>query len=204
MRGDPPMTDDLIAAAREALGAMERVFPRAGQPWWYDAVRKFRDTLNAEALRTALPSGESGGAWVLVPREPTPQMLALAGTMEGFDTDREDADDCHISWWEAMIDARPAPSVERPEVKLRREGIAASVRWALSYHGIQHEFAETACYDAADSVLADVLQSARPAEPDKAVIERMARAIHTELVAHDAYDQIKADVAVEVLARAAL
>ena len=37
-------------------------------------------------------------------REPSEAMLINVGTMEGFDTDRRDADRCHVAWFRAMIE----------------------------------------------------------------------------------------------------
>ena len=47
---------------------------------------------------------------VVVPVEPTKEMLMDVGTMDGFDIDDYDndlygADQCHIDWWKAMIKA---------------------------------------------------------------------------------------------------
>lgn len=39
-------------------------------------------------------------------REPTAEMLIASGTMAGWDGCAQgSADDCHIQWWQAMIDA---------------------------------------------------------------------------------------------------
>ncbi len=46
--------------------------------------------------------------WVLVPRNPTPDMLVAAGTIEGWnEAAARHADECHIEWWQAMLAAAP-------------------------------------------------------------------------------------------------
>jgi hypothetical protein len=60
--------------------------------------------------------------WVMVPREPTPEMLISAGPMSGYDLNAPDAspDADHVEWWRAMIAAAPAaPPREQPTADLR-------------------------------------------------------------------------------------
>jgi len=41
-------------------------------------------------------------------REPTPDQLTTAGTMAGWnEAAHRGADDCHVEWWQAMLDASP-------------------------------------------------------------------------------------------------
>ena len=45
------------------------------------------------------------GSHVLVPVEPTAEMLTAVGTMEGYDGAYGSADNDHIEWYTAMIQA---------------------------------------------------------------------------------------------------
>ena len=41
-------------------------------------------------------------------REPTPDQLTTVGTMAGWnEAANRGADDCHVEWWQAMLDASP-------------------------------------------------------------------------------------------------
>ncbi len=61
------------------------------------------------ALSTpAAPELAVKDGWVLVPRNPTPDMLVAAGTIEGWnEAAARHADECHIEWWQAMLAAAP-------------------------------------------------------------------------------------------------
>ena len=48
-----------------------------------------------------------GYALVLI--EPTKQMLTDVGTISGYESGLSTADDDHISWWKAMLNAAPQP-----------------------------------------------------------------------------------------------
>jgi hypothetical protein len=54
----------------------------------------------------ALLAIEASGA-VVVPKQPTDQMLIDAGPMDGYDTDSIHSDRDHIEWWKAMLSASP-------------------------------------------------------------------------------------------------
>lgn len=55
------------------------------------------------AARLAPPAG-----FVMVPVEPTKEMLEAAGTMDNYDVDAGGRhDDDHIAWWKAMLSAAP-------------------------------------------------------------------------------------------------
>ena len=55
-------------------------------------------------MAAAIPKG-----YVLVPVEPTPEMLESVGTMEGWDGTPWEADENHINWYQAMIAAAQEP-----------------------------------------------------------------------------------------------
>lgn len=62
----------------------------------------------------------AGAGYVLVPRDPTPEMLEAAGTIDGYDGDNADAD--HINWWHVMVEA--APPAPRSDDAPRERGIS--------------------------------------------------------------------------------
>ena len=62
----------------------------------------------AQAAITAHLAALEAQGMVIVPREPTDKMLEDAGTIKDWDiTNGNDADEVHIDWWEAMIEAAP-------------------------------------------------------------------------------------------------
>jgi hypothetical protein len=78
-----------------------------------DAANPEAEIDNIDALiapeAPAVPVGVTGV--VLVPRDPTPDMLMAAGTIEGWnEAASRYADECHIEWWQAMLDAAPPAS----------------------------------------------------------------------------------------------
>ena len=87
-----------LDALNEAL--KYSIFVQTGCMPIMDAAQSYRD--HYEEIQ-ALKSGE----WVLVPIEPTNQMLEDVGTMEGYDGANCSADNDHIEWYKAMIAARP-------------------------------------------------------------------------------------------------
>lgn len=75
--------------------------------------RSDEDTLSEELAR--IKRERLAMAAIKAMSEPTPEMLEYSGTMTGFDSDRDDADQCHVDWWKLMLSA--ALSETRPEAE---------------------------------------------------------------------------------------
>lgn len=70
--------------------------------------------------------------FVLVPRDPTPEMLVAAGTIDGYDGDDPDAD--HINWWHVMLESAPAAprSDDAPREAISAEAVREAWRAAIT------------------------------------------------------------------------
>ena len=109
-------TQARVAALREAIGVLESLQVPAGNSaagemaaqWTMDSLREVREQLKARiASAPALACAE----WVLVPTEPTPEML------EAAERDRTYYGHVAANHWRAMVKARPAaPSYAIPRV----------------------------------------------------------------------------------------
>lgn len=109
-------TQARVAALREAIGVLEALQVPAGNSaagemaaqWTMDSLREVREQLKARiASAPTLASAE----WVLVPAEPTPEML------EAAERDRTYYGHVAANHWRAMVKAAPAaPSYAIPRV----------------------------------------------------------------------------------------
>jgi len=70
--------------------------------------------------------------FVLVPCEPTPDMLTTVGTIAGWnEAASRHADECHIEWWKAMLAATPRPSSDTIVGELDGAGLAVAYAYVV-------------------------------------------------------------------------
>lgn len=76
---------------------------REREPWVY-----LSEAINELVWSLLREGGVTSPDYVMVPREPTKEMLIAAGTVDGFDAEAvPEADNAHIAWWKIMLSAAP-------------------------------------------------------------------------------------------------
>lgn len=141
--------------------------------------------------------------YVMVPVEPTEQMMIDAGTIDGFDAEAcPEADKAHIEWWKRMLSARPATEGEAVPVGYQWLHSSAYPRSGASYWHHEEYYnghrstVSRPIYASppSPSVMAsDVTSSAPGASPAAASLRTEAEDVAYEQGWHDATDQMHRD-----------
>lgn len=133
-------------------------------------IQELGEAINELVWSLLREGGVTSPDYVMVPREPTKEMLIAAGTVDGFDAEAvPEADNAHIAWWKIMLSAAP-PSPRSDDgsgldaVNAERAAIAAQVEYCAEQYSPHSDGRNTF------TILADWIRSRMMSTPHSTAV----------------------------------